>query len=275
MKTCPVCQREVLSKRKDAIFCRDATCRKRAQQARKEQAAAVPPGHNKVSVVVTFPDGRRWLLELSPLDGEPYALPTLTQVDGGREGMAPQALPTTPSMPSSTVGPGLAPSTLPLESSEHSASPGPDTPPAIAPADLQATEGMSAEDHRRQVLRTLELFFIDAAGSLVRFGEAVRARPRRPPAVRSFAKAQLCLRDDDGYGLGGIPGRWPEAFPLHSPAEFGLEANVGVLYYDEDQDQVCVPSHDLLAAAFGPDWRSHLRSAAEPEPNNKSPVGTE
>lgn len=275
MKTCPVCQREVLSKRKDAIFCRDATCRKKAQQARKEQAAAVPPSHNKASLVVTFPDGRRWLLELSPLDGEPSSLPTLTQVDRGPDGMAPQALPATPSMPPSTVGSGWAPSTLPIESSEHSASPGADTPPAIAPAGLQATEGMPAEDNRREPLRTLELFFIDDAGSLVRFREAVRARPRRPPAVRSFAKAQLCLRDDDGYGLGGIPGRWPEAFPLRSPAEFGLDADLGVLFFDEDQEQVCVPSHDLLAAAFGPDWRSHLRSAAEPEPNNKSPLGTE
>ena len=82
MKTCPVCQREVLSKRWDHLLPR-CDLSKKAQQARKEQAAAVPPSHNKASLVVTFPDGRRWLLELS-LDGEPSSLPTLTQVDGAR-----------------------------------------------------------------------------------------------------------------------------------------------------------------------------------------------
>jgi hypothetical protein len=41
----------------------------------------VPEGANKASVVVSFPDGSRWLMELTPL--QPTAqtqLPTLTQV---------------------------------------------------------------------------------------------------------------------------------------------------------------------------------------------------
>jgi hypothetical protein len=51
--------------------------------ARKEQAAPepLPEGANKASVVVSFPDGSRWLLELTPL--QPTAqtqMPTLTQV---------------------------------------------------------------------------------------------------------------------------------------------------------------------------------------------------
>jgi hypothetical protein len=51
--------------------------------ARKEQAATepLPSGANKASVVVSFPDGSRWLMELSPL--QPTAqtqLPRLTQV---------------------------------------------------------------------------------------------------------------------------------------------------------------------------------------------------
>jgi hypothetical protein len=52
--------------------------------ARKEQAATapLPIGKNKASVVVAFPDGSRWLMELTPL--QPTAqtqLSTLTQVE--------------------------------------------------------------------------------------------------------------------------------------------------------------------------------------------------
>ena len=84
MKKCPICGRKVTSKRRDAIYCRNPRCRKEAFLARKEQAATapLPIGKNKASVVVAFPDGSRWLMELTPL--QPTAqtqLPTLTQVE--------------------------------------------------------------------------------------------------------------------------------------------------------------------------------------------------
>lgn len=68
MKQCPVCGREVVSKRKDAVYCKDPACRKKAHQSRKEQATTLLPAvsGNKASVVVSFSDGSRWLLELSP-----------------------------------------------------------------------------------------------------------------------------------------------------------------------------------------------------------------
>ena len=83
MKKCPICGRKVVSKRKDAIYCRNPRCRKKAFLARKEQAASapLPIGPNKASVVVAFPDGSRWLMELTPLQAtEKAQLPTLTQV---------------------------------------------------------------------------------------------------------------------------------------------------------------------------------------------------
>ena len=83
MKKCPICGRKVVSKRRDAIYCRNPRCRKEAFLARKEQIATepLPKGTNKASVVVSFPDGSRWLMVLTPL--QPTAqtqLPTLTQV---------------------------------------------------------------------------------------------------------------------------------------------------------------------------------------------------
>ena len=83
MKKCLVCGRKVVSKRKDAIYCRNPRCRKKAFEARKEQAASAPPSSSpsKASVVVAFPDGTKWLMELTPLQPNAQTnLPTLTQV---------------------------------------------------------------------------------------------------------------------------------------------------------------------------------------------------
>jgi len=83
MKKCPICGRKVVSKRKDAIYCRNPRCRKKAFEARKEQAASVPPSSspNKASVVVAFPDGTKWLMELTPIQPTTQTIvPMLTQV---------------------------------------------------------------------------------------------------------------------------------------------------------------------------------------------------
>jgi len=256
MKQCPICGREVVSKRKDAVFCRDAACRKKAQQARKDEATKLSPvaTGNKASVIVTFPDGRRWLLELSPIDGERSALPSLAQVQTLPTVLPSDVLPVPP--PATVTEPPTAVSiSPPLAVLEP--------PPAIANPAPAASPGLPPEVTRPKALRTIELFFIDAAGSLLRFREAVRARHNRPPAIRHFAKAQLCMTEDDGYGLGGRPGKWPEAFLQRSPTEYGLDADVGVLYYDEDDSRVYVPTSELLVEALGPDWRALLRARAD------------
>ena len=96
MKKCLICGRRVVSKRKDAIYCRNPRCRKKAFLARKEQAASapLPIGTNKASVVVSFPDGSRWLMELTPLQTmEPAQLPTLVQVSSPVDPMSVNASP--------------------------------------------------------------------------------------------------------------------------------------------------------------------------------------
>lgn len=96
MKKCLVCGRKVVSKRKDAIYCRNPRCRKKAFLAKKEQAASapLPIGTNRASVVVTFPDGSRWLLELTPLQAtERVQFPTLTQVSSPIDSSSVDALP--------------------------------------------------------------------------------------------------------------------------------------------------------------------------------------
>ena len=114
MKKCPICGRKVVSKRKDAIYCRNPRCRKAAYLAKKEQAATapLPIGPNKASVVVSFPDGSRWLMELTPLQTMGKAqLPTLMQVSRPVDSSSVDALPQT----ESEVNPHLSTSENGLE----------------------------------------------------------------------------------------------------------------------------------------------------------------
>ena len=114
MKKCPICGRKVVSKRKDAIYCRNPRCRKAAYLAKKEQAATapLPIGPNKASVVVSFPDGSRWLMELTPLQTmEKAQIPTLTQVLSPVDSSSLDALPQT----ESEVNPHLSTSENGLE----------------------------------------------------------------------------------------------------------------------------------------------------------------
>jgi hypothetical protein len=83
-RLCASCKtRPVAGKRKDAIYCTDPKCRKDAHLKRKEQAAQLPPtlSANKSSLIITFPDGRRCLIELTLLESvAPTPLLSLTQV---------------------------------------------------------------------------------------------------------------------------------------------------------------------------------------------------
>lgn len=50
------CGREVISKRRDAVYYKDSACREKAHQSRKAQAPTLPPtvSGNKASEVVSF-----------------------------------------------------------------------------------------------------------------------------------------------------------------------------------------------------------------------------
>ena len=73
----------------------------------------LPEGANKASVVVSFPDGSRWLMELTPL--QPTAqtqLPTLTQVANlapNQPNESAEVKTTAIVLPPATMGNGLEP----------------------------------------------------------------------------------------------------------------------------------------------------------------------
>ena len=61
----------------------------------------------------------------------------------------------------------------------------------------------------------------------------------------------------DGFGLGGMPGRW-SAFYSDSPAQYGLDADKGVLASDGSRGWVVTAA--FLAQVFGASWRAAVYS---------------
>lgn len=134
----------------------------------------------------------------------------------------------------------------------------------LPPVREEATNEPLVERPQR-VLCTVELFFTDQAGRRLLFCDAVRRRFGGGWALRSSAKARLGMGRHDGYGLGGIPGRWREFYPDRSPVEFGLDADVAVLYADDDAHRKRTDAADseLLRETLGTDWRSLIRACAD------------
>lgn len=263
MKTCLVCPRAVVSKRKDALYCKDPACRRKAYEQRKEQAAQGPPADsgNKASVVVTFPDGKRWLLELTPLQAtDPAQIPSLAQVVAAIPAISSRSVPATPVITEAILPP---PINTPAISSEqiNSAAVAPETTLVRHQADDAAAVGtaLTNKSAQQKELRRVELFFVDHKGRKLAFRDAVRRRTAGDWAVRYYAKAQVGLGVDEGHGLGGTPGRWRDIYPHQQPTEFGFDSDLAVLVMDDSENRAFAADEDLLTQALGADWRRRIR----------------
>jgi len=60
----------------------------------------------------------------------------------------------------------------------------------------------------------------------------------------------------DGFGLAGIPGAWASVYAGQSPANFGLDADKGVLGHDGTRAWVLPAS--FLTQLFGANWRQQV-----------------
>jgi hypothetical protein len=108
-------------------------------------------------------------------------------------------------------------------------------------------------------LQTIELYFTDSAGRLIRFWDAVRTIGKYGWRVRDSAKAALGASRQQGTGLGGTPGRWEEFYPSQSPAASGHDADLTVLCWDDAKARAYVAEPELLEGALGVNWRLVLR----------------
>ncbi len=304
-RLCASCKtRPVAGKRKDAIYCTDPKCRKDAHLKRKEQAAQLPPtlSANKSSLIITFPDGRRCLIELTLLDSvAPTTLPSLTQVpntptENGSGSTLVQAEPTSgvegsgqiqtdqilhslvqqTALPTSLQDapdqiqnrlPESAPTSAPSVNAQsgqpdsHSASTSTDIAPSAFVPTAPQDAGRAGASVTSQV-RTVELYFVDEAGRVLTFEKAVRRREDLSWRLKWHAKAMLGFSPSEGHGLGGRPGRWRDTYRGKAPTEFGLEQDIGVLYYDAATDRRSAAPPELLMESFGPGWRELVRRSA-------------
>lgn len=59
---------------------------------------------------------------------------------------------------------------------------------------------------------------------------------------------------NEGFGMAGVPGRWQQYYGSQSPAQFGLDADKGVLGSDGSRGWVL--NAQFLSQVFGGGWRS-------------------
>lgn len=117
----------------------------------------------------------------------------------------------------------------------------------------------------QQVLRTVELFFTDLVGRRLFFRDAVLRRAGGGWTLMGSATARLGTGRNEGYGLGGVPGRWKDYYQNRSPTEFDLDADVAVLYADDNEvrERTYAADAELLLQTLGADWRTQITACAD------------
>ena len=64
--------------------------------------------------------------------------------------------------------------------------------------------------------------------------------------------------DEDGFNLAGDPGKWGELYGTQSPAQFGLDRDKGVLFYNGATGRGQALPAKVLFDWYGPGWRREI-----------------
>lgn len=107
-------------------------------------------------------------------------------------------------------------------------------------------------------LRTLELFGMLNGASVPLSQVVVCDRATGRCQVVPGGRVLVGEGPGDGFGLGGVPGRWAMYYGGRSPAEFGLDADKGVLGSDGSRGWAL--SAQFLTQVFGMGWRAAIYS---------------
>lgn len=66
------------------------------------------------------------------------------------------------------------------------------------------------------------------------------------------------ISPSQGFGFGGRPGSWTRIYPSISPSQYGLDADNGIVKYDELSRRAYAIPVSILMEIFGPDWRRQV-----------------
>lgn len=235
-----------------------------------------------MSAVFCCPCGRKFLLQVSSLENRhAEAIPTVMAT------IAPNALVTQTVLPlerppQEAASNAASPSPAAAENSSEQFTQGlsnlvasadaavpvaaalstvPVPQPAAAVADI--TPAASPPIFFLAPLYTFELYFTDQNGRAVRFWNVVRKYGTNIWRVASFARPALGFSRLEGIGLGGMPSRWHDFYPLRDPSEFGFDSDLAVLCWDELEGRAYAAEVELLQAALGDNWKAILRETRD------------
>ena len=105
-------------------------------------------------------------------------------------------------------------------------------------------------------IQTFEVFGI-VGGRLTPMTSAITNSGGRW-TVNPGASVMVTQAPNEGYGLGGVPGRWSMYYAGRSPAEYGLDSDKAVMASDGSRGWA-LPS-SLLTQIFGSNWRQVVYS---------------
>lgn len=128
-------------------------------------------------------------------------------------------------------------------------------PSALEPLSRAPTPAATA----RSSIRTVELLFQDESRRRIPLREAVFSQGNAW-YLRSYAATALGIKSGSGTGLAGMPGRWEEFYPGRSPTEYGFDATLAVLFWDDGARRAYAADVAILQAVLGLDWRDSLRA---------------
>ena len=157
-------------------------------------------------------------------------------------------------LPGSEVG--AQPSASRAEASQVAAS-----KPAVTadvPETVTQTDTATAQP-AASPLTTLELSFCDATGRTLRFRDAVARNAGGEWSLRPGARTVFRSQESDPRCLGGTPGRWNQFYAGRSPTQFGFDADLAVMFWDQRERRGKAASTNVLASILGNDWKDKLR----------------
>ena len=298
MRTCVSCGDPIPDKkRKDAKYCDKAGCRGREYRKRQAEAQASEgkPHTHAASTVLACACGRRYKIQICALD-EPESRPepaqstappqviTETVLPTAHRTAAPDTEPELQAEARGAVTQAVLPTDLGTQTgydgsaweseaaaavtqavllTDRQAEEPPVSPQSMALHDAQALTQTDRGGVLQSDFATLELYFIQGEKHRLSFNRAVHRRRDGRWTLQPKTRVAFSLGEEGRPSLGGRPGAWERFYVGRSPVEFGYEADVVAMFWDQKDRRGRVVQTSLLRDILGDGWKAKLRELSD------------